>query len=156
MVVFKMKNLFNLVFVAFSFLAVFSCKVDDSLAISQDQLLRGNKWQLKEIRNINGNLTETDKLLDCERQSTLDFTDLTKYAAVDYNTDKGSCNQTQSNGTYTYVTGSTRRLRLIETSGENIDYYMYQLDPYYMILQDTISDNDTILKLRLQVYEPIK
>ena len=68
-----MKNLVHLLFITIITFSIFSCKEDDSLAISQDQLLRANKWKLKEIRTVKSNTTQTDKLLECERKSTLDF-----------------------------------------------------------------------------------
>lgn len=88
-----MKNIFSLFLASILLLSVFSCKEDDSLAISQDQLLRSGKWQLKEIRKTKGNITETDKLLACERQSTLDFSDVTNYNSNMYKTEKGNCVQ---------------------------------------------------------------
>jgi hypothetical protein len=151
-----MKKLFNILFATLAVLSIYSCKEDDSLAISQDQLLRANKWQLKEIRTTTGNITSTDKLLECERQSTMDFTDLTKYFSVAYKTESGSCKQTQSDGTYTFVTGKSRLLKLVKSSGEKKDYYMFQLDPYFMILQDTLKNSGDTIQLRLQVFEPTK
>ena len=103
-----MKNLVHLLFITIITLSIFSCKEDDSLAISQDQLLRANKWKLKEIRTVKSNITQTDKLLECERQSTLDFSDLTKYYSVAYKTENNNCNQTQTEGTYTYNTGTAK------------------------------------------------
>ena len=150
-----MKNIFSLFLASILLLSVFSCKEDDSLAISQDQLLRSGKWQLKEIRKTKGNITETDKLLACERQSTLDFSDVTNYNSNMYKTEKGNCVQEQTIGTYVYNTSKTKRLLTMETKDTTYNYYVKQLDPKYLILQDTLSKVDTI-KLRLQVFEIVK
>ncbi|HAR72885.1 MAG TPA: hypothetical protein DCR77_05690 [Flavobacteriaceae bacterium] len=150
-----MKNIFSLFLASILLLSVFSCKEDDSLAISQDQLLRSGKWQLKEIRKTKGNITETDKLLACERQSTLDFSDVTNYNSNMYKTEKGNCVQEQTTGTYVYNTSKTKRLLTMETKDTTYNYYVKQLDPKYLILQDTLSKIDTI-KLRLQVFEIVK
>lgn len=150
-----MKNIFSLFLASILLLSVFSCKEDDSLAISQDQLLRSGKWQLKEIRKTKGNITETDKLLACERQSTLDFSDVTNYNSNMYKTEKGNCVQEQTIGTYVYNTSKTKRLLTMETKDTTYNYYVKQLDPKYLILQDTLSKIDTI-KLRLQVFEIVK
>ena len=150
-----MKNIFSLFLASIFLLSVFSCKEDDSLAISQDQLLRSGKWQLKEIRKTKGNITETDKLLACERQSTLDFSDVTNYNSNMYKTEKGNCVQEQTIGTYVYNTSKTKRLLTMETKDTTYNYYVKQLDPKYLILQDTLSKVDTI-KLRLQVFEIVK
>lgn len=150
-----MKNIFSLFLASILLLSVFSCKEDDSLAISQDQLLRSGKWQLKEIRKTKGNITETDKLLACERQSTLDFSDVTNYNSNMYKTEKGNCVQEQTTGTYVYNTSKTIRLLTMETKDTTYNYYVKQLDPKYLILQDTLSKVDTI-KLRLQVFEIVK
>lgn len=150
-----MKNIFSLFLASILLLSVFSCKEDDSLAISQDQLLRSGKWQLKEIRKTKGNITETDKLLACERQSTLDFSDVTNYNSNMYKTEKGNCVQEQTIGTYVYNTSKTKRLLTMETKDTTYNYYVKQLDPKYLVLQDTLSKVDTI-KLRLQVFEIVK
>ncbi|MBY0067364.1 MULTISPECIES: lipocalin family protein [Empedobacter] len=150
-----MKNIFSLFLASILLLSVFSCKEDDSLAISQDQLLRSGKWQLKEIRKTKGNITETDKLLACERQSTLDFSDVTNYNSNMYKTEKGNCVQEQTTGTYVYNTSKTKRLLTMETKDTTYNYYVKQLDPKYLVLQDTLSKVDTI-KLRLQVFEIVK
>ncbi len=150
-----MKNIFSLFLASILLLSVFSCKEDDSLAISQDQLLRSGKWQLKEIRKTKGNITETDKLLACERQSTLDFSDVTNYNSNMYKTEKGNCVQEQTTGTYVYNTSKTKRLLKMETKDTTYNYYVKQLDPKYLVLQDTLSKVDTI-KLRLQVFEIVK
>lgn len=150
-----MKNIFSLFLASILLLSVFSCKEDDSLAISQDQLLRSGKWQLKEIRKTKGNITETDKLLACERQSTLDFSDVTNYNSNMYKTEKGNCVQEQTTGTYVYNTSYTKRLLTMETKDTTYNYYVKQLDPKYLVLQDTLSKVDTI-KLRLQVFEIVK
>ncbi|MFV0219165.1 MULTISPECIES: lipocalin family protein [Empedobacter] len=150
-----MKNIFSLFLASILLLSAFSCKEDDSLAISQDQLLRSGKWQLKEIRKTKGNITETDKLLACERQSTLDFSDVTNYNSNMYKTEKGNCVQEQTIGTYVYNTSKTKRLLTMETKDTTYNYYVKQLDPKYLILQDTLSKIDTI-KLRLQVFEIVK
>ncbi|MDM1547956.1 lipocalin family protein [Empedobacter falsenii] len=150
-----MKNIFSLFLVSILFLSIFSCKEDDSLAISQDQLLRSGKWQLKEIRKTKGNITETDKLLACERQSTLDFSDVKNYNSNMYKTEKGNCVQEQTTGTYVYNTSKTKRLLTMETKDTTYNYYVKQLDPKYLVLQDTLSKVDTI-KLRLQVFEIVK
>ncbi|WP_313303908.1 lipocalin family protein [Empedobacter sp.] len=150
-----MKNIFSLFLASILLLSAFSCKEDDSLAISQDQLLRSGKWQLKEIRKTKGNITETDKLLACERQSTLDFSDVTNYNSNMYKTEKGNCVQEQTIGTYVYNTSKTIRLLTMETKDTTYNYYVKQLDPKYLILQDTLSKIDTI-KLRLQVFEIVK
>ncbi|HBX62083.1 MAG TPA: hypothetical protein DEG63_03185 [Flavobacteriaceae bacterium] len=150
-----MKNIFSLFLASILLLSAFSCKEDDSLAISQDQLLRSGKWQLKEIRKTKGNITETDKLLACERQSTLDFSDVTNYNSNMYKTEKGNCVQEQTIGTYVYNTSKTKRLLTMETKDTTYNYYVKQLDPKYLILQDTLSKVDTI-KLRLQVFEIVK
>ncbi len=150
-----MKNIFSLFLASILFLSVFSCKEDDSLAISQDQLLRSGKWQLKEIRKTKGNITETDKLLACERQSTLDFSDVTNYNSNMYKTEKGNCVQEQTTGTYVHNTSKTKRLLTMETKDTTYNYYVKQLDPKYLVLQDTLSKVDTI-KLRLQVFEIVK
>ncbi|MBW1618186.1 MULTISPECIES: lipocalin family protein [Empedobacter] len=150
-----MKNIFSLFLASILLLSVFSCKEDDSLAISQDQLLRSGKWQLKEIRKTKGNITETDKLLSCERQSTLDFSDVTNYNSNMYKTEKGNCVQEQTTGTYVYNTSKTKRLLTMSLNDTTYNYYVKQLDPKYLILQDTLSKVDTI-KLRLQVFEIVK
>ncbi|MDM1139531.1 MULTISPECIES: lipocalin family protein [unclassified Empedobacter] len=150
-----MKNIFSLFLASILLLSVFSCKEDDSLAISQDQLLRSGKWQLKEIRKTKGNITETDKLLACERQSTLDFSDVTNYNSNMYKTEKGNCVQEQTIGTYVYNTSKTKRLLTMSLNDTTYNYYVKQLDPKYLILQDTLSKVDTI-KLRLQVFEIVK
>lgn len=150
-----MKNIFSLFLASILLLSVFSCKEDDSLAISQDQLLRSGKWQLKEIRKTKGNITETDKLLACERQSTLDFSDVTNYNSNMYKTEKGNCVQEQTTGTYVYNTSKTKRLLTMSLNDTTYNYYVKQLDPKYLILQDTLSKVDTI-KLRLQVFEIVK
>jgi len=150
-----MKYIFSLFLASILLLSVFSCKEDDSLAISQDQLLRSGKWQLKEIRKTKGNITETDKLLACERQSTLDFSDVTNYNSNMYKTEKGNCVQEQTTGTYVYNTSKTKRLLTMETKDTTYNYYVKQLDPKYLILQDTLSKIDTI-KFRLQVFEIVK
>lgn len=150
-----MKNIFSLFLASILLLSVFSCKEDDSLAISQDQLLRSGKWQLKEIRKTKGNITETDKLLACERQSTLDFSDVTNYNSNMYKTEKGNCVQEQTIGTYVYNTSKTKRLLTMSLNDTTYNYYVKQLDPKYLILQDTLSKIDTI-KLRLQVFEIVK
>ena len=150
-----MKNIFSLFLASILLLSVFSCKEDDSLAISQDQLLRSGKWQLKEIRKTKGNITETDKLLACERQSTLDFSDVKNYNSNMYKTEKGNCVQEQTTGTYVYNTSKTKRLLTMETKDTTYNYYVKQLDPKYLVLQDTLSKVDTI-KLRLQVFEIVK
>ena len=150
-----MKNIFSLFLASILLLSVFSCKEDDSLAISQDQLLRSGKWQLKEIRKTKGNITETDKLLACERQSTLDFSDVTNYNSNMYKTEKGNCVQEQTTGTYVYNTSKTKRLLTMETKDTTYNYYVKQLDPKYLVLQDTLSKVDTI-KLRLQDFEIVK
>ena len=150
-----MKNIFSLFLASILLLSVFSCKEDDSLAISQDQLLRSGKWQLKEIRKTKGNITETDKLLACERQSTLDFSDVKNYNSNMYKTEKGNCVQEQTTGTYVYNTSKTKRLLTMSLNDTTYNYYVKQLDPKYLILQDTLSKVDTI-KLRLQVFEIVK
>ena len=151
-----MKNIFTLFLASILLLSAFSCKEDDSLAISQDQLLRSGKWQLKEIRKTKGNITETDKLLACERQSTLDFSDVTNYNSNMYKTEKGNCVQEQTTGTYVYNTSKTKRLLTMSLNDTTqYEYYVKQLDPKYLILQDTLSKVDTI-KLRLQVFEIVK
>ncbi|MFV0143319.1 lipocalin family protein [Empedobacter falsenii] len=150
-----MKNIFSLFLASILLLSVFSCKEDDSLAISQDQLLRSGKWQLKEIRKTKGNITETDKLLACERQSTLDFSDVTNYNSNMYKTEKGNCVQEQTIGTYVYNMSKTKRLLTMSLNDTTYNYYVKQLDPKYLILQDTLSKVDTI-KLRLQVFEIVK
>lgn len=150
-----MKNIFSLFLASILLLSVFSCKEDDSLAISQDQLLRSGKWQLKEIRKTKGNITETDKLLACERQSTLDFSDVTNYNSNMYKTEKGNCVHEQTIGTYVYNTSKTKRLLTMSLNDTTYNYYVKQLDPKYLILQDTLSKVDTI-KLRLQVFEIVK
>ena len=150
-----MKNIFSLFLASILLISAFSCKEDDSLAISQDQLLRSGKWQLKEIRKTKGNITETDKLLACERQSTLDFSDVTNYNSNMYKTEKGNCVQEQTIGTYVYNTSKTKRLLTMETKDTTYNYYVKQLDPKYLVLQDTLSKVDTI-KLRLQVFEIVK
>ncbi len=150
-----MKNIFSLFLASILLLSVFSCKEDDSLAISQDQLLRSGKWQLKEIRKTKGNITETDKLLACERQSTLDFSDVTNYNSNMYKTEKGNCVQEQTIGTYVYNTSKTKRLLTMSLNDTTYNYYVKQLEPKYLILQDTLSKVDTI-KLRLQVFEIVK
>ena len=150
-----MKNIFSLFLASILLLSVFSCKEDDSLAISQDQLLRSGKWQLKEIRKTKGNITETDKLLACERQSTLDFSDVTNYNSNMYKTEKGNCVQEQTIGTYVYNTSKTKRLLTMSLNDTTYNYYVKQLDPKYLVLQDTLSKVDTI-KLRLQVFEIVK
>ena len=150
-----MKNIFSLFLPSILLLSVFSCKEDDSLAISQDQLLRSGKWQLKEIRKTKGNITETVKLLSCERQSTLDFSDVTNYNSNMYKTEKGNCVQEQTTGTYVYNTSKTKRLLTMSLNDTTYNYYVKQLDPKYLILQDTLSKVDTI-KLRLQVFEIVK
>lgn len=150
-----MKNIFSLFLASILLLSVFSCKEDDSLAISQDQLLRSGKWQLKEIRKTKGNIMETDKLLACERQSTLDFSDVTNYNSNMYKTEKGNCVQEQTTGTYVYNTSKTKRLLTMSLNDTTYNYYVKQLDPKYLILQDTLSKVDTI-KLRLQVFEIVK
>ena len=151
-----MKNIFSLFLASILLLSVFSCKEDDSLAISQDQLLRSGKWQLKEIRKTKGNITETDKLLACERQSTLDFSDVTNYNSNMYKTEKGNCVQEQTTGTYVYNTSKTKRLLTMSLNDTTqYEYYVKQLDPKYLVLQDTLSKVDTI-KLRLQVFEIVK
>ncbi|MGV0846190.1 lipocalin family protein [Empedobacter falsenii] len=151
-----MKNIFSLFLASILLLSVFSCKEDDSLAISQDQLLRSGKWQLKEIRKTKGNITETDKLLACERQSTLDFSDVKNYNSNMYKTEKGNCVQEQTTGTYVYNTSKTKRLLTMSLNDTTqYEYYVKQLDPKYLVLQDTLSKVDTI-KLRLQVFEIVK
>ncbi|MDH1883920.1 lipocalin family protein [Empedobacter sp. GD03797] len=151
-----MKNIFSLFLASILLLSVFSCKEDDSLAISQDQLLRSGKWQLKEIRKTKGNITETDKLLACERQSTLDFSDVKNYNSNMYKTEKGNCVQEQTTGTYVYNTFKTKRLLTMSLNDTTqYEYYVKQLDPKYLVLQDTLSKVDTI-KLRLQVFEIVK
>ena len=151
-----MKNIFSLFLASILLLSVFSCKEDDSLAISQDQLLRSGKWQLKEIRKTKGNITETDKLLACERQSTLDFSDVKNYNSNMYKTEKGNCVQEQTTGTYVYNTSKTKRLLTLSLNDTTqYEYYVKQLDPKYLVLQDTLSKVDTI-KLRLQVFEIVK
>ena len=55
-----MKNIFSLFLASILLLSVFSCKEDDSLAISQDQLLRSGKWQLKEVVDESGEITPED------------------------------------------------------------------------------------------------
>ncbi|MDM1298469.1 lipocalin family protein [Empedobacter falsenii] len=151
-----MKNIFSLFLASILLLSVFSCKEDDSLAISQDQLLRSGKWQLKEIRETKGNITETDKLLACERQSTLDFSDVKNYNSNMYKTEKGNCVQEQTTGTYVYNTSKTKRLLTMSLNDTTqYEYYVKQLDPKYLVLQDTLSKVDTI-KLRLQVFEIVK
>lgn len=151
-----MKNIFSLFLASILLLSVFSCKEDDSLAISQDQLLRSGKWQLKEIRKTKGNITETDKLLACERQSTLDFSDVKNYNSNIYKTEKGNCVQEQTTGTYVYNTSKTKRLLTMSLNDTTqYEYYVKQLDPKYLVLQDTLSKVDTI-KLRLQVFEIVK
>ena len=151
-----MKNIFSLFLASILLLSVFSCKEDDSLAISQDQLLRSGKWQLKEIRKTKGNITETDKLLACERQSTLDFSDVKNYNSNMYKTEKGNCVQEQTTGTYVYNTSKTKRLLTMSLNDTTqYEYYVKQLDSKYLVLQDTLSKVDTI-KLRLQVFEIVK
>ena len=151
-----MKNIFSLFLASILLLSVFSCIEDDSLAISQDQLLRSGKWQLKEIRKTKGNITETDKLLACERQSTLDFSDVKNYNSNMYKTEKGNCVQEQTTGTYVYNTSKTKRLLTMSLNDTTqYEYYVKQLDPKYLVLQDTLSKVDTI-KLRLQVFEIVK
>ena len=157
-----MKNLVHLLFITIITLSIFSCKEDDSLAISQDQLLRANKWKLKEIRTVKSKTTQTDKLLECERQSTLDFSDLTKYYSVAYKTENNNCNQTQTEGTYTYNTGTAKRtLTITPTNAKKKYYYVSQLDPYFLVIQDTLRTIDTINKadtiyFRQQVFVPFK
>ncbi len=151
-----MKNIFSLFLASILLLSVFSCKEDDSLAISQDQLLRSGKWQLKEIRETKGNITTTDKLLACERQSILDFSDVKNYNSNMYKTEKGNCVQEQTTGTYVYNTSKTKRLLTMSLNDTTqYEYYVKQLDPKYLVLQDTLSKIDTI-KLRLQVFEIVK
>lgn len=151
-----MKNIFAIFLLSTFLLSVFSCKEDDSLAISQDQLLRANKWQLKEIRYTKENKDSIDKLLECERRSTLDFTDIEKYTSVAYNNVNNNCTQTQTEGKYTFETDKSKRtLYTTPTGGELKKYYMYQLDPYYMILQDTIKKDDP-MQFRRFVFQPVK
>ena len=157
-----MKNIFKLFLLTISILTIFSCKEDDSLAISQDQLLRAHKWQLKEIRIAVNNVTTVDKLVDCERQSTLDFTDIERFYSVAYKTVDNNCVQTQTDGTYVYNTANKKReLQLKMADGTMKTYYMNQLDPSYLILQETlkIETNEagqTIITLQLSVYQPVK
>ena len=151
-----MKNIFSLFLASILLLSVFSCKEDDSLAISQDQLLRSGKWQLKEIRETKGNITTTDKLLACEHQSILDFSDVKNYNSNMYKTEKGNCVQEQTTGTYVYNTSKTKRLLTMSLNDTTqYEYYVKQLDSKYLVLQDTLSKVDTI-KLRLQVFEIVK
>ena len=151
-----MKNIFSLFLASILLLSVFSCKEDDSLAISQDQLLRSGKWQLKEIRETKGNITTTDKLLACERQSILDFSDVKNYNSNMNKTEKGNCVQEQTTGTYVYNTSKTKRLLTMSLNDTTqYEYYVKQLDSKYLVLQDTLSKVDTI-KLRLQVFEIVK
>jgi len=111
---------------------------------------------LKEIRKTKGNITETDKLLACERQSTLDFSDVKNYNSNMYKTEKGNCVQEQTTGTYVYNTSKTKRLLTMSLNDTTqYEYYVKQLDPKYLVLQDTLSKVDTI-KLRLQVFEIVK
>lgn len=153
-----MKALINIFLIVFGIFTVVSCSTDDSLPISQDQLLRANKWQLREIRTVKNNVTTTDKLLACERNSTLDFTDILNYSKVDYNTLNGNCVETLSQGGYIYTTSGTnrRKIRLISSSNDTMNYYMNQLDPYFMVLQDTVDVKADTITLKLQVYEAIK
>lgn len=153
-----MKSLVNIFLLVFGVFIIVSCSTDDSLPISQDQLLRANKWQLREIRTVRNNVTTTDKLLACERNSTLDFMDIENYFTIDYKTVNGNCVETLSEGKYVYTTSgrNRRKIRLISSTNDTINYYMNQLDPSLMILQDTLAKMpaDT-LTIRLQVYEPV-
>ena len=156
-----MKNIFKLFLLTISILTIFSCKEDDSLAISQDQLLRAHKWQLKEIRIAVNNVTTVDKLVDCERQSTLDFTDIERFYSVAYKTVDNNCVQSQTDGTYVYNTANKKReLQLKMADGTMKTYYMNQLDQYYLILQETIrtvtNESGTTTTLQLSVYQPVK
>ena len=151
-----MKNFFGIFLISTFLLSIFSCKEDDSLAISQDQLLRAHKWQLKEIRYKRANVDTVDKLLECERQSTLDFRDVEKYFSVVFETINGNCQETVTEGKYTFEAEKSKRtLNVTPTNGELKKYYMEQLDPYYMIIQDSLIVNDT-LHFRRFVYQPVK
>ncbi|MGV0832574.1 lipocalin family protein [Empedobacter brevis] len=151
-----MKNFFSIFLITTFLVSVFSCKEDDSLAISQDQLLRGNKWQLKQTVKVSGTKTIVDKLLACERQSTLDFRDVEKYYAVSYKTIEGNCTETQAEGKYVYETAKDkRRLNLTPVNGEPKTYYMFEISPKSLILQEEITENDS-LKLMQYVYQPSK
>ncbi|WP_333663809.1 hypothetical protein [Chishuiella changwenlii] len=154
-----MKSIINIFLVVFGVFTIVSCATDDSLPISQDQLLRANKWQLKEIRIVKNNVTTTDKLLACERNSTLDFTDIENFLRVDYKTSNGNCTETSSNGTYIFTTSGVnrRRIRMITSTKDTLNYYMNQLDPYFMVLQDTLNKTPIdSLRLELRVYEAVK
>lgn len=155
-----MKRLYSLILVILGFFIIFSCEDDNSFAITQPQLLSAHKWQLKEVRTIIDNVTTTDKLLACERQSTLDFTDPENYYSVAYATTDGNCVETDTNGTYLYeLTGTDKRnITLTQSDGTKKTYYMYQLDPSYLILQETIQEaTDTeSQKLQLSVYQPVE
>ncbi len=151
-----MKKLVYLMWIFLGSTLIYSCKEDDSLPISQDQLLRANEWQLKETRKISKNKTIIDKLVECERRSTLDFRDIEKYTENQYKTIENNCQLTSTEGTYIYETAPSKRtLSLKKTTGETKQYYMYQLDPYYLILQEDITENDTV-KQFLSVYQPKK
>ena len=86
-----MKKLVYLMWIFLGSTLIYSCKEDDSLPISQDQLLRANEWQLKETRKISKNKTIIDKLVECERRSTLDFRDIEKYTENQYKTIENNC-----------------------------------------------------------------
>ncbi|WP_413533772.1 lipocalin family protein [Empedobacter brevis] len=150
-----MKNIFNLFLASILLFSVLSCQEDNSLPISQDQLLRSGKWQLKEIIKVSGNIREADKLLACERQSTLDFSDVKNYNSIMYRTENGNCLEEKTSGTYVYNTSKTSRSLKMETKDKNLEYYVKQLDPQFLILQDTLGKGDE-RKLRLQVFEIIK
>ncbi|WP_313375062.1 lipocalin family protein [Chishuiella sp.] len=155
-----MKRLYSILLVILGFFIIVSCGDDNSFAITQPQLLSAHKWQLKEERTIQDNTTTTDGLLACERQSTLDFTDPEKYYSAAYATTDGNCVETDTNGTYNYqLTGTNKRyITLTQSDGTEKTYYMYQLDPSYLILQETVQEaTDTeSQKLKLYVYIPIE
>ncbi|MGV0922844.1 lipocalin family protein [Empedobacter tilapiae] len=151
-----MKNIFSLFLALILLLSVFSCKEDDSLAISQDQLLRGNKWQLKQTIKVSGNKNIVDKLLACERQSTLDFRDVEKYYAVSYKTVEGKCVEEQEEGNYVYVTSKDKRtLTMTPVNGDVKEYYMYEINPKSLIIQKEFMENDSVKYMRY-VYQSMQ
>lgn len=151
-----MKNFFGIFLISTFLLSIFSCKEDDSLAISQDQLLRGNKWQLKQTVKVSGTKNIVDKLLECERQSTLDFRDVEKYYEISYNTVAGTCEQTQEEGKYVYETSKDKRtLTMTPTNGEEKKYYMYEISPKSLVIQQDFIENDTIKQMRY-IYDAIE
>lgn len=151
-----MKNIFSLFLVSISLLSIFSCKEDDSLAISQDQLLRSGKWQLKQTIKVSGNKNIVDKLLACERQSTLDFRDVEKYYAVSYKTVEEKCTEEQEEGSYIYVTSKDKRtLTMTPINGEVKEYYMYEISPKSLIIQKKFMENDSVKYMRY-VYQSIQ